>query len=212
MIDMKCAPDIANILTNFTTIDLSRSLLKNPKEVYDFLDSKNVNCFNHLISGDPTSQILSYLVNHRMFDEMQTLSEKNNVKMSIYVDDITFSCERRINSAFKNNVFAIIAKYGYHVSKHKVKSYGKRSPKLVTGVVIDAQGNLQIKNSLRKKIVTEYEHLRNCPEDTKARERIIGLINSARQVEKGVFPSIYCFASVVSKPKSDTNKQGILKK
>ena len=51
-----------------------------------------------------------------------------------------------------------------------------------------------IKNSLRKKIVTEYEFLRNNPDDTKSRQRLRGLITAARQVDKSAFPNISKFA------------------
>ena len=61
--------------------------------MYQFLASKNVKSYNHLISGAPTSQILSYLANHKMFDEMQAISDENNVIMTVYVDDVTFSSE-----------------------------------------------------------------------------------------------------------------------
>lgn len=74
--ELCCSPDVAAILTNLTTVDLTKLDQRNLADVYDFLANKGVNCYNHLISGAPTSQILSYLVNHKMFDELQLLSEK----------------------------------------------------------------------------------------------------------------------------------------
>lgn len=81
--DLCCSPDVAEVLTNLTTIDLKRLDQKYLSEVYDFLATKGVKCYNHLISGAPTSQILSYLVNHQMFDELQMLSDKNDVTMTV---------------------------------------------------------------------------------------------------------------------------------
>ena len=89
--DLCCSPDVAEILTNFTTIDLEKTQANCLDEIYCFLDSKGVTCKNHLISGAPTSQIMSYLVNHRMFDEMQKVADDNNAVMTVYVDDVTFS-------------------------------------------------------------------------------------------------------------------------
>lgn len=60
--DLLCSPDVAQFLTNLTTIDLGKSSAKNIDEIYEFLKRKNVSSYNHLISGAPTSQILSYLV------------------------------------------------------------------------------------------------------------------------------------------------------
>lgn len=189
-----CSPDIAEILTNLTTVDLEKTKHSNMAEIDQFLASKRVTCKNHLISGAPTSQIMSYLVNYRMFDELQSFADSQNVLMTVYVDDITFSSEHWISSFFKERVLAIVAKYGYKISKSKVKRYTKNSPKLVTGVVIDAYGNPTIKNSLRLNVINEFRHLQDHPDDIKSRQRLIGLISAARQVNSNAFPYILKFA------------------
>lgn len=192
--DLCCSPDVAEILTNLTTINLKKLDQKNLSEVYDFLDSKGVKCYNHLISGAPTSQILSYLANHKMFDELQLLSDKNKVIMTVYVDDIVFSSEYKISSKFRKSVLLLIKKYNYKISKKKAKGYSKTYPKLVTGVIIDSNGKATIKNALRNKIMTEYKHLRNNPTDVKSRQRLRGLVTAAQQVDKTVYPNIRKFA------------------
>ena len=192
--DLCCSPDVAEILTNLTTIDLEKLNQGSLLEVYNFLANKGVKCYNHLISGAPTSQILSYLVNHKMFDELQYLSDKNNVTMTIYVDDVVFSSEHKISSAFRQSVLSLIKKYNYQVSRNKVKGYSKTYPKLVTGVIINSEGKATIKNALRKKIMVEYEHLRNNPDDIKSRQRLRGLVTAARQVDKSAYPNIRKFA------------------
>lgn len=191
--DLHCSPDVARILTDLTTIDLSKSNTKNLSEIYRFLETKNVLCYNHLISGAPTSQILSYLVNYKMFDKMQELAYANNVVMTVYVDDVTFSSENWISQKFRNQVIAIATSYGYLVSQKKVKLYTKLYPKLVTGVVLDKNGLPIIKNSLRKKIIIEHTHLRKNPEDNKSRDRLKGLLIAARQIDPNAFPTIYEF-------------------
>lgn len=103
--DLCCSPDVAEVLTNLTTIDLKKLDQKFLSEVYDFLAAKGVKCYNHLISGAPTSQILSYLVNHKMFDELQALSDNNDVIMTVYVDDVVFSSEHNIYLNYSNNHF-----------------------------------------------------------------------------------------------------------
>lgn len=192
--DLCCSPDVAEILANLTTIDLQKCNTRNFQEIQEFLNGKKVKCTNHLISGAPTSQILSYLVNHDMFDEMQTLADKCEITMSIYVDDVTFSSENYIPPRFKNFIFSIIQKYNYQISVKKVKSYSKLYPKLVTGVIIDATGNLTIKNSLRRKITVEHLRLRSNPADKECRQRLRGLITAARQVDKTAYPNIQKFA------------------
>lgn len=192
--DLHCSPDVSQILTSLTTVNLEKASAKNIVEIRQFLDEKNVRCTNHLISGAPTSQILSYLVNHQMFDEMQALADRYGITMSIYVDDVTFSSECRISYRFKKVIYNIIKKYNYQISKKKVKSYSKLYPKLVTGVIINSTGELTIKNSLRKKIILEYEHLCKYPDDTESRQRLKGLLTAARQIDKFAYPTIYRFA------------------
>ena len=82
--------------------------MQNVGQVNAFLTSKNVKTRNHLISRAPTSQILSYMANHKMFDEIQSLANHNGIVMTIYVDDITFSSKNHISNKFKNKVQSII--------------------------------------------------------------------------------------------------------
>jgi Reverse transcriptase (RNA-dependent DNA polymerase). len=192
--DLLCSSDVAQILTNFTTIEISKSKVRDIDAIHQFLENKNVKSYNHLISGAPTSQILSYLANHMMFDEMQAISNENAIIMTVYVDDVTFSSDFYISKRFKEKMYGIIKKYGYQVSKKKVKSYSKVYPKLVTGVIIDAEGHLTIKNSLRKKIIIEHEYLREHPDDNISRQRLRGLLSAARQINKKVYPTIHRFA------------------
>lgn len=192
--DLLCSPDVAQLLTDLTTIDLGKSSAKNIDEIYEFLKRKNVSSYNHLISGAPTSQMLSYLVNHRMFDEMQKLADDNGITMTVYVDDVTFSSENRISKNFRDKIIAIIQKYNYQISRKKVKRYTKLYPKLVTGVIIDTTGNPVLKNSMRQKIILAYNDLKTNPENADLRMRLRGLLIAARQVNKDAFPTIYKFA------------------
>lgn len=192
--DLMCSPDVAQILTDLTTINLEKSKASNLESIYQFLDAKGVTCKNHLISGSPTSQIMSYLVNRRMFNEMQEVADNNNATMTVYVDDVTFSSECKLSHAFREKIITIVKKYGYQISRRKVKNYTKLYPKLVTGVVIDSAGMPVIKNSMRDKIIKEYTYLQKHPSDTRSRQRLRGLLTAARQVEKFAFPSIYQYA------------------
>lgn len=94
---------------------------------------------------------------------------------------------------FKTKIYDVIKKYGYRVSKKKVKSYSKLCPKLVTGVIIDSAGQLTLRNSLRKKIIDEFVHLKNHPDDVISRKRLKGLITAARQIDRTAYPNIYKF-------------------
>ena len=192
--DLKCSSDVAEILTNITTVDLDKATVKDMNSVNRFLEKKNVTCRNHLISGSPSSQIMCYLVNHKMFDEMQAAADAYGATMTIYVDDVAFSSENRISYQFRSKIFAIIQKYGYQISSKKVKLYTKNHPKLVTGVIIDSDGQPAVKNSLRLKIINKYEYLRDHPEDELSMKQLRGLLSAARQVHPNAFSGIYAFA------------------
>ena len=188
---MQCSPDIAEILTNLTTVDIEKANSINLEQIHLFLKSKKVKCTNHLISGAPTSQILSYLVNQDMFNELQTLSDANHIKMSIYVDDITFSGNCHISNRFRRKVLEIIKKYNYKISAEKTKFYTKDYPKTVTGVIISSDNNTKISNHIQNAIIKDFSSLKMNPDDDKTRKRLRGYLSAARQVDKNAFQGIY---------------------
>ena len=189
--DLKASSDIANILTNFVTIDLTLCDIQKPKAIEQFLLSKGIKTTNHLISGSPASQILSYLVNHNMFDELQTFCDKNDIIMSIYVDDITFSSQNKISHKHKEIIYNIISKYLYRLSKTKVKYYTNKYPKSVTGIVILPNSKLIIPNSLHHKVIKELHNYKANPQDEHSRKRLQGLIVAAKQTDPTIFNNIY---------------------
>lgn len=86
---LKVSPDVANILTNFSTLNLNlkRQSSSNMKKVNQFLENKNIKIRNHLITGSPLSCILSYLANVDMFEEIYNLSQKyipNSLMLKIH--------------------------------------------------------------------------------------------------------------------------------
>lgn len=188
---LKTSPDVACILTNLVTVDLSKCNIEDTDSVNEFLISKKIKTPNHLISGSPASQILSYLVNHEMFDTLQEFCNKNGLIMSVYVDDITFSSQHVISHSQKEVIYKIISKNLYRLSRNKVKYYTKNYPKLITGAVVSSNGNLKIRNSLSLNIIKEWKHFKQNQQDTKSKARLQGLIIAAHQSEPQKFQSIY---------------------
>ena len=188
---LQTSPDIAYILTNLLTVDLSKCNIEDADSVNEFLISKKIKTSNHLISGSPASQILSYLVNHKMFDTLQEFCNKNGLIMSVYVDDITFSSQHVISHSQKEVIYKIISKKLYRLSRNKVKYYTKNYPKLITGAVISSNGNLKIRNSLSLNIIKEWKHFKQNQQDSQSKARLQGLIIAAHQIEPKKFQSIY---------------------
>lgn len=192
--DFHTSPDVAEILTNFTTIDLDLADIECPVEVDDFMTGKGIKTRNHLISGSPTSPILSYLVNQAMFDHLHDMAERAEIKMSVYVDDIVFTSLHRISRKFRENVRSIIRMNCYRISSKKTKLYRAGNHKKVTGVIINKNGELSIPSSLRMKIIRKLVELKANPDDTLFRKQLRGLLAAARQIEPHAFPSIYAYA------------------
>ena len=185
------SPDVSELLTNLLTVSLNLSKIENNEEIINFLDTKKIKSYNHLISGSPASQILSYLVNYKMFDELQVFCDNNNITMSIYVDDITFSSNFKISHKIKYIISKIITKYGYNLSNNKTKYYTKKYPKLITGVIIDKHGNLKAKNSLTHKTINEIKIRNSNFNKDEEIKRLKGLINATQQVEPNKFINTY---------------------
>ena len=195
---MQTSPDIAFILTNLLTVDLSLCDIENIESLEQFLLSKKIKTTNHLISGSPASQILSYLVNHTMFDTLQDLCDNNGITMSVYVDDITFSSPYTISHSIKERIYKIISKHYYKLSRHKVKYYTPKYPKLITGAIISSDGTLKIRNSLSKNIIDEWKYFKRNKDDVTSQKRLRGLIVAAMQSESDKYQHLYktvCAAS-----------------
>ena len=110
------------------------------------------------------------------------------------------------NHKFKEQILSIVRKYGYQISRPKVKYYTKLYPKLVTGVVIDSSGSPIINNAMREKIINEHRHLRVFPDDKSSRQRLCGLLTAASHVDPHAFPTIYKFAfSSGENPRASTS-------
>ena len=186
---LNCSTDISSVLTNLTTININSSYFRNYDNISAFLNSKKIKTFNHLVSGAPTSQLLSYLANIDLFDELQNLSNKYKIKMSIYVDDVTFSSQYPIPKFFKNKVERIFNRYGYNLSKSKVKYFDSKEVKLVTGIAITPNHKMKIKNSLSRRTILSLKKYKKDP--TQEEElRLKGLVTACRQIDKSSFPSI----------------------
>ncbi|MDE6551149.1 MAG: reverse transcriptase family protein [Clostridia bacterium] len=178
---LQTSPDVANILTNLSTVDLD---FKNQQDirmidVNEFIKETSINERNHLITGSPISSIMSYLANVDMFEDIYLLATKYNISMTVYVDDVVFTSNNRIPSFFRKNVLDIIRKNGYRVSEEKCEYYNTPTVKKVTGVILDKNGNMQVPNKLmfkthnyinevKKGDLTNIDKLQGCLVATKS--------------------------------------------
>jgi RNA-directed DNA polymerase len=118
---LKCAPDVANALTNLTTFR------------------------NSMPTGSPLSPLLSLHAAKPMFDKIERLASSFDLTFTCYIDDLTLSGQV-IPLSLERHISSIVNLYGYQLSRHKTKIFRKNSQKHVTGIVIN-QGKLSVPHS-----------------------------------------------------------------
>ena len=127
----------------------------------------------HLPTGSQISMPLSFFLNKKMFDELNNLSRKNNIAMSLYVDDLTFSGDN-VNELFLKQVKRIIVNSGFNIKKEKTRLYGRNDNKLITGVIVKGD-NIKVSNKQKKLIF-------NTP-SKKTEKALIGRLHAAGNIE-----------------------------
>lgn len=192
--DLKTSPDVAKILTDICTVDISNSI-ENDATVAEFVKKKKIRMHNHLCTGSPVSPILSYLVNRAMFEEMHTVAQNNNLTFSVYMDDVFFSSSKSISKNIREHVLKILTKYGYNISFRKVIYYTSKDNKKVTGVIITPKKELKIPNKLKRKIVFGFSKGK-----LKIGERNLkGMLVASNIIEKDSFSGIRKFLNDMDK-------------
>lgn len=156
---LQCSYKVANILADLCSIN------------------------EHLPTGSQISMPLAYWVNAKMFDELNNLAKDSNLKMTVYVDDVTFSGDK-IPKGFKYQIEQVIKKHKHNIKLEKTTLYTQQSVKEVTGLIL-RDGALLLPNRQFKKLHTylnKWELLISEPRNGIRIEylypRIIGLLNN----------------------------------
>ena len=109
--DLLCKQDIAGLLTDLCTYG------------------------GALPTGAPSSPILSYWANRRLFETLEDRAKALGLNFSVYIDDITFS-GNSIPQSLSDQVDGIVEKHGHKLSEDKTRIYNYDTVKHVTGVEI----------------------------------------------------------------------------
>ncbi len=156
------SPDVAKLLSDITTL-------------------------NYIPTGSPSSQILAYFAYEEMFINMFNVSQEFNCKMTLYVDDLTFSKGNSFNYQKLINYIDIEARKFDHSLKYKETNYKsvKKGAK-ITGVILKNH-ELKIPNNLRMSILKDFEDIKNNQERKHQVISLKGKINAARLIEPNHF-------------------------
>lgn len=183
--DLNTSSDVAKILTDICTVDIS-SALKTDEVVSSFVKKKKIRKHNHLCTGSPTSPVLSYLVNRKMFDEMYEIAQNNNLFFSIYMDDVFFSSKKWIALPIREQILKVLTKNGYNIAARKVVYYSEKDNKKVTGVIVSPDNHLKVPNKLKRKIVEGFAKGKL----TVKEESLKGMLVAAKTIDKNSFNGI----------------------
>jgi len=143
--DLNLDNDIAEIYTALCTCPLDDPITGN----YKF----------GIGQGLATSPVLAFLTNYRMFEYINDLATKNNMEMTVYVDDVVFSSDIPIKQEFINSLFGIVKRNGLKIKKSKVKIYGPNQDKKITGLCITTGGKIRVPRSKHEEIKVQYDYL-----------------------------------------------------
>lgn len=163
--------DIAEILTNLTTYK------------------------GHLPTGSPTSQILAYLINRDLFDNIAAKAQAKNMDFSLYVDDLCFSGNGEdVNAKLSVFVRQELKKNRLSLKRKKIISYGPHKEKLITGCLIKTNGTIVAPDKLKKKIFAPLKSVGG--EVSKLKKKTlsstVGRVQAAKQIEgKDIFSSLH---------------------
>ena len=131
---------------------------------------------SHLPTGSRISMPLAFWANYQMFNQLYMLCKENNITMSVYVDDLTFSGQS-VNKTFKRQVKTIIESARLVVHPEKTRLYLSSKPKQITGVIVTATG-IRVMNRHHKAINSLINEMK--PEQL---NEVIGRLNAAGQIE-----------------------------
>lgn len=134
--EFKMAPNLAEFISKLVTI---------PSE-----DKKT----QYIPTGSPISQIIVFWAYKHTFDEIDTIAKQNDIKVSLYVDDMTFSSEKNIPKSFEYFVMKRLKSVGLNVKLEKTKRYGPTDDKVTVGVQITKKHEIKITDKNRYKIIS----------------------------------------------------------
>jgi len=153
---MKCDSDVAKILTKLSTYE------------------------GHIPTGSRISQIVAFYSHKPMFDELNVLSKKYDLNMSVWVDDIVFSGKKSSPEVLRK-AKKIIRKNG--LQSHKEHFYSEGRPKKVTGYIIDKE-KICLPNNKHLDIYKTWGSIDfSESKNLKPIQSLLGKVNAAGQVD-----------------------------
>lgn len=157
---MECPPDISEILSNLCTYS------------------------GYVPTGSRISMPTAFWANEPMFSDLHKVSSRYSIKMTVFVDDITFS-GKRIDARFGKKVEKIMASFGHRMHPDKTRLYEASEVKVITGVAVSDVG-IHITNQQHMNIsqdMTQWLITKDLFQFEKLNARLLGRISSQSLID-----------------------------
>lgn len=107
---------------------------------------------NHLPTGGSHSQIIAFWAYRLTFERIYSLCSSKGIKMSLWVDDISFSTPSPFPEGWVRGINKIFSNVQLQLKLSKTKHYSKGEFKIITGSAAGADGKIYVRNSKRQEI------------------------------------------------------------
>ena len=145
----------------------------------------------HIPTGTPTSQLVAFWAYRPTFERLHAMSEAKGIRMTLWVDDITFGSTTCFPRGWTQTVNRQLSFVDLRLKVAKTKRYGESEHKLVTGSAITSDGRLTVRNAKRKEILDFLGSRRVENLSRKETQRLLGRLASQRQSDPDFFSSLY---------------------
>lgn len=155
--DLGMYDDVAGILTHLCTIDGKVSF------------------------GSPLTPVLCALIHRPMFDRIAEICDENELRYSLWVDDLTIS-GRQISVEILKKIRAVVQEAG--LKTHKIRFYSGKKPVFITGVGV-VGANLVAANSVNLRLGAawaEYESAETLDERDQCTQALLSLLGTVRHI------------------------------
>jgi RNA-directed DNA polymerase len=158
-------------------------------EICDILT--NILCYKgHLPTGAPSSPIMAFFAYERMFNEIYIAVGDYRVRMSLWIDDLMFSCmiENMVDKQLFAHIEIILHTHGCRLNRRKNRLYQSDQAALFAGIILMPNGERRTPNKLHKKWYTTKEAYKAAPanseQKTELKQIMDGLKNFKQDIQK----------------------------
>jgi|GEM_PF-3354497 len=152
----------------------------------------NILCYKgHLPTGAPSSPIMAFLSNERMFNELYIITGVYFTRMGIWIDDLTLSCKwpNMMDKQLFGTIEFILNFHGFRVKRRKSRLYPSNRPALLAGVIVLPNGERRHQNRLHKKWYDTKEAYRAAPATSAQKARLKQIMDSLKRLELDILKS-----------------------